>query len=299
QTRVPRDFQTRVMARVQQRPVRHGRWGWLARWWTWWTHHGSPLGVWAVAVGVLLSLAFNLGLSYYTWKQRHVITALGQELTATRAQRHQAQADQHQLAALQQHVQRELQDNAALRHELTTAQLQVQAAQAESHQGQARLAALTDQLAALQEQRRAPQEPLVASVLDQAGVAFNQGRYDDAIALSEAVIRVEPTESRAYLQAGRIYAAQGQDNEAVAAFNKGRQQTPGSAVRLAIYQELGIVYSKQGRDDEAITALQEATRLAPHNVHAQHMLGAAYLHKGLQREARAALEEALRLAKAS
>src|SRR5215467_12772158 len=98
QTRVPLDFQARVMARVQQRPARHGRWGGLARWWTWWTHHGSPFGVWAVAVGVLLSLAFNLGLSYYTWKQRHVITALGQELTATRAQMHQAQADQHQLA---------------------------------------------------------------------------------------------------------------------------------------------------------------------------------------------------------
>jgi tetratricopeptide (TPR) repeat protein len=164
---------------------------------------------------------------------------------------------------------------------------------------QARVAALTDQLAALQEQRRAPQEPLVASVLDQAGVAFNQGRYDDAIALSEAVIRVEPTDSRAYLQVGRAYAAKGRDNEAVAAFNKGLQQNPGSAQSHAIYQELGIVYSKQGRDDEAITALQEATKLAPHNFHAQHMLGAAYLQKGLKREAHAALEEALRLAKAS
>src|SRR5262249_1227300 len=84
QTRVPLDFHARVMARVQQRSARHGRWGWLARWWTWWTHHGSPFGVWAVAVGVLLSLAFNLGLGYYTWKQRHVITALGQEPRCTR-----------------------------------------------------------------------------------------------------------------------------------------------------------------------------------------------------------------------
>jgi tetratricopeptide (TPR) repeat protein len=261
QTRVPLDFQTRVMARVQQRPARRGRWGWLERWWTWWTHHWSPLEVWAVAVCVLVSLAFNLGLGYYTWKQRHVITALGQELTATRAQVHQAQA--------------------------------------ESHQWQARVAALTDQLAALQEQRRAPQEPLVASVLDQAGVAFNQGRYDDAIALSEAVIRVEPTDSRAYLQAGRAYAAKGRDNEAVAAFNTGLQQNPGSAQSHAIYQELGIVYSKQGRDDDAITALRAATIFAPHDFYAQQLLGAAYLQKGLQREARATLNEALRLAKAS
>jgi tetratricopeptide (TPR) repeat protein len=261
QTHVPRDFHARVMARVQQRPARHGRWGWLERWWTWWTHHWSPLEVWVVAVCVLLSLAFNLGLGYYTWKQRHVITALGQELTATRAQVYQAQA--------------------------------------ESHQWPARVAALTDQLAALQEQRRAPQEPLVASVLDQAGVAFNQGRYDDAIALSEAVIPVEPTNSRAYLQAGRAYAAKGRNNEAVAAFNTGLQQNPGSTLRLAIDQELGVVYGKQGRYDEAITVLQEAAQLALHDFHTQYLLGAAYLQKGLQREALAALNEALRLAKAS
>ncbi len=152
QTTVPLDFHTRVMARVQQRRSRRGRWGWSERWWTWWTHDWSPLGVWAATVCALLSLAFNLGLGYYTWKHRQAITALGQELTATRAQMHQAQADQHQLAALQEQVQRAIQDSAALRHELTTAQLQVHAAQAESHQWQDRLTELTNQLAALQQQ---------------------------------------------------------------------------------------------------------------------------------------------------
>src|SRR5437868_4858982 len=69
QTRVPLDFHTHVMARVQQRPARRGRWGWLERWWTWWTHDRSPLwsplGVCAMTVCGLLSLAFNLGLGYY------------------------------------------------------------------------------------------------------------------------------------------------------------------------------------------------------------------------------------------
>jgi len=80
----------------------------------WWTHGWSPLGLWVATVCALLSLAFNLGLGYYTWKHRQAITAV--------------------------------------RHELTTAQLQVHAAQAESHQWQDRLTELTNQLAALQQQ---------------------------------------------------------------------------------------------------------------------------------------------------
>jgi len=114
QTQVPVDFYTRVMARVQQRPARRGRWGWLEHWWMWWTHGWSPLGLWVATVCALLSLAFNLGLGYYTWKHRQAITAV--------------------------------------RHELTTAQLQVHAAQAESHQWQDRFTELTNQLAALQQQ---------------------------------------------------------------------------------------------------------------------------------------------------
>ena len=68
QTHVPRDFHARVRARVQQRRSHHGHWGWSKRWWTWWTHDWSPLGVWAATVCALLSLACNLGLGYYTWR---------------------------------------------------------------------------------------------------------------------------------------------------------------------------------------------------------------------------------------
>src|SRR5215475_13320183 len=105
QTHVPRDFHARVRARVQQRRSHHGHWGWSKRWWMWWTHDWSPLGVRAATVCALLSLACNLGLDYYTWKHRQTITTLGQERTATQAQLHQAHADQHQLAALPQQAQ--------------------------------------------------------------------------------------------------------------------------------------------------------------------------------------------------
>src|SRR6516165_9766676 len=137
------------------------------------------------------------------------------------------------------------------------------------------------------------------SLLEQADAAFNQGRYDEAIAAYGDVIRTEPTNIRAYLQVGRAYAAKERYDEAVAAFQKGLQQNSSSALRHAIYQELGVVYSKQERYDEAITALREATKLAPHDFQTQHMLGAVYIQKGLQREALAAFNEALRLAKAS
>jgi tetratricopeptide (TPR) repeat protein len=90
-----------------------------------------------------------------------------------------------------------------------------------------------------------------SSLLDQADAAFNQGRYDEAIAVYSAIIRAEPTNIRAYLQAGRAYAAKGRYEDAVAVFNKGLQQKPDSAQSHAIYQELGIIYGKQGRDDDA------------------------------------------------
>ena len=62
-------------------------------------------------------------------------------------------------------------------------------------------------------------------LLDQADAAFNQGRYDDAIAAYSAIILAEPTNIRAYLQVGRSYAAKGRYDDAVAAFNKGLQQS--------------------------------------------------------------------------
>src|SRR5215470_9643556 len=59
------------------------------------------------------------------------------------------------------------------------------------------------------------------SRLEQADAAFNQGRYDEAIAAYGDVIRTEPTHIRAYLQVGRAYAAKARYDEAVAAFQKG------------------------------------------------------------------------------
>ena len=192
QTQVPLDFHARVMGRVQQQRARRGRWARWNRWWTWWTQAWSPRQVWVATVCGLLSLALNVGLGSYAWQHRHAVTSLGQALSATQAQ--------------------------------------VQEVQAERRQWQARQAELTDTLATLQAQRAAPQEPLTAqgtevprvdrSLLDQADAAFHQGRYDEAIAAYSAVIRAEPTNSRAYLQAGRAYAAKGRYNDAVAAFNE-------------------------------------------------------------------------------
>jgi len=135
------------------------------------------------------------------------------------------------------------------------------------------------------------------SLLEQGDAAFNQGRYDEAIAAYTAVIQAEPSNARAYFQVGRAYTAKGLYDAAIAAYHEGLQQKPNNTLRHAIYQELGIIYGKKGRYDEAITALREATQLAPQDFHTHYALGAAYVQKGLYREAAAAFNEALRLAK--
>ena|GEM_PF-736373 len=132
QTQVPFDFHRRVMARVQQRRARRGLWVWLERWWLWWTQDWLPLGVGVVTFCGLLSLAFNLGLSYYTWKHMQAIMSLGHELTAAQEQVHQIQASLHQ------QEQREAQALAALQQKLTAAQAQVRQAQASLHQQEQR-----------------------------------------------------------------------------------------------------------------------------------------------------------------
>ena len=214
QTHVPRDFHARVRARVQQRRSHHGHWGWSKRWWTWWTHDWSPLGVWAATVWALLSLACNLGLGYYTWKHRQAITTLGQERTATRAQMHQGQAEQHQLAALQQQMQREIQASAALRHELTTAQLQVHAAQAESHQWQDRVTELTHQLAALPQQ--AQDQTQHAQVQEPPGAPAPSTRMPVAVHQAEEIERRRreaERQRREAEQADRAYRRQAEETE--------------------------------------------------------------------------------------
>jgi outer membrane protein OmpA-like peptidoglycan-associated protein len=85
-----------------------------------------------LAAGLCLSLAMH-GWLTVRWQARQA------DLT-------------RQLATLQAQVQREAQDSATLRHELTVMQTQVQEAQAESRAWQARQADLMRQLAALQAQ---------------------------------------------------------------------------------------------------------------------------------------------------
>jgi outer membrane protein OmpA-like peptidoglycan-associated protein len=105
--------------------------------------YGLRPAIGVLAAGLCLSLAMH-GWLIVRWQTRQA------DLT-------------RQLAALQAQVQRDAQDNATLRHDLSAMQAQVREAQAESRTWQARHADLVRQLTALQAQVQ-PEAPSQRSV---------------------------------------------------------------------------------------------------------------------------------------
>jgi tetratricopeptide (TPR) repeat protein len=127
-------------------------------------------------------------------------------------------------------------------------------------------------------------------------VAYESGRYADAVAPLERLIREVPEVFEVHELLGLVYAAQSQDSKANDHLAKAVRLKPDSA---AARSNLAASYARLGRMDLAEEQFSKAVELEPNTYDTNHNLGAAYAHNGKVSKAIPYLEKAQTLNPAS
>jgi adenylate cyclase len=122
-----------------------------------------------------------------------------------------------------------------------------------------------------------------------------QGRFEDAIAASQAVIAQNPGEPWAYKEVGLSEMYLGRLREALDWFEKADQIGPRDPTRWIWLGAMGRVEFFLGRNEEAIRLLRLSADANPNDARAYAMLAAVYALAGRNREATAALADSRRL----
>jgi protein O-mannosyl-transferase len=104
-----------------------------------------------------------------------------------------------------------------------------------------------------------------------------QGRFDEALAQFQEVLRANPNNVEARLNVGTGLSKKGRMDEAIAQFQKALEIRPNFA---EAHYSIGTVLFQIGRVDEAIVSFQKALEISPDYPDALCNLGAAFLQKG-------------------
>jgi adenylate cyclase len=122
-----------------------------------------------------------------------------------------------------------------------------------------------------------------------AGLRRTQGKFDDAIAVAQAVIMENPGEPWAYKEIGLSTLYLGRPEQALDWFAKADRIGPRDPGRWTWLDGRGHALILLGRDEEAIRALNSALDANPRNLSPHAFLAAAYALLGRTDEARAEL----------
>ena len=122
-----------------------------------------------------------------------------------------------------------------------------------------------------------------------AGLRRTQGKFDDAIAVAQAVIMENPGEPWAYKEIGLSTLYLGRPEQALDWFAKADRIGPRDPGRWTWLDGRGHALILLGRDEEAIRALNSALDANPKNLSPHAFLAAAYALLGRSDEARAEL----------
>jgi TolB-like protein/DNA-binding winged helix-turn-helix (wHTH) protein/tetratricopeptide (TPR) repeat protein len=122
-----------------------------------------------------------------------------------------------------------------------------------------------------------------------AGLRRTQGKFDDAIAVAQAVIMENPGEPWAYKEIGLSTLYLGRPEQALDWFAKADRIGPRDPGRWTWLDGRGHALILLGRDEEAIRALNSALDANPRNLSPHAFLAAAYGLLGRTDEARAEL----------
>ena len=126
--------------------------------------------------------------------------------------------------------------------------------------------------------------------------AYESGRYADAVAPLEKLVREAPEVFEVHELLGLVYAAQLQDLKANEHLAKAVRLKPDSAPARS---NLAASYARLGKMDLAEEHFSKAVELDPDTYDTNHNLGAAYAHNGKVSKAIAYLEKAQSLNPAS
>jgi tetratricopeptide (TPR) repeat protein len=101
-----------------------------------------------------------------------------------------------------------------------------------------------------------------ASLVQEALRLEQQGRYPEAQARWEEVVKAEPGNGQAFAQLGFLQARQGHYTDAIASYRKAKAINPGIA---QLNLNLGLALFKSGKFQEAGTLFEEELRKHPND----------------------------------
>ncbi len=126
---------------------------------------------------------------------------------------------------------------------------------------------------------------------------YNENRFDEAIAVFERCLKLDPKDVKAEDNLGLSYQALGRSDEAIVAYRQAIAWQADSPLKDAgPYIDLGAVLVEMDRIEEAVPHLLQAVAIAPRDVKAHRELGKAYLKLNRLPEAQNELEKVVELA---
>ncbi len=141
--------------------------------------------------------------------------------------------------------------------------------------------------------RLQPQGPdLALALVNRGNALLRLGQVDPAIAELRKALEIQPDYAHAHNNLGSALLEVGQNDEAAAAFRQALVFQPGHA---NAHYNLGVVLLGQGQLDEAIAHFQTSLELQPDAADAHNDLGMAFIFKNRLDEARVEIERALEL----
>jgi Flp pilus assembly protein TadD len=139
----------------------------------------------------------------------------------------------------------------------------------------------------------------IESLLQQGKELYQAGRYDEALAKFQEVIKREPSSWPAYLYAARSYIAKGAWSSAIDNGRKAFDLAPAGEDVVPVFAEAllggGRNSLARGQYAEAVSWLGEYVRLKPTDAQGYLDLGKAYWQSGQRPEALSAFRRVLEL----
>jgi tetratricopeptide (TPR) repeat protein len=138
---------------------------------------------------------------------------------------------------------------------------------------------------------RLESRPAQAKLIE-AMIFYRRGRFDEARAIFEEVVKQEPNSAPALAALGRLHLQRFEDDAAIPLLERAIKLNPADAE--STYQ-LGVLYDRNGRTGEAIPLLKRALALRADYADPRYHLGRIAFAKGDYATAVAELESARRI----